>query len=457
MGRAFDLTPQDVPAVETKYRRIRTKIPVPESLPILEQLRKYEPRSMTGQPPVVWDRAEGVQVHDKWGNTWLDFSSGVLVANAGHGHPAIRKAMKAAIDRPLLHNYCFPHELRAEFARRLVEKAPAPLAKCFILTTGGETTENAIKLARTWGAKTGGAKKTVVVTFENAFHGRTLGSQMAGGIPGLKGWIGPTADTGFVQVPYPADPRCTRRSFDDFEAVLSENGVSPADVCLVMSETYQGVTAAFLEPDYAKKLRAWCDKHGALLCFDEVQAGFGRCGTFFGFEHYGVVPDLACFGKGISSGMPLSAVLGREDVMNQYEPGSMTSTHTGNPVCVSAALGSLDAIENEGLVENAARMGETMLAGIRKLHEEHTDATLPVTGKGLVATLHFVKPKTDMDPDPDLAFRVVEKCMQKGLLFFSAVGYMGASLKFAPPLVVNGDHLADGFAALREAIKEARG
>ena len=215
-GKTFDLTPREVPRVETAHRRIVTRLPAPESLPILERLRANEPVSMTGQPPVVWDRAEGFYVYDAWGNQWIDFSSGVLVTNAGHGREEIRQAIRRQVDKGLLHTYCFPNEPRAELAERLVKYAPDPLAKAFILTTGSETTECAIKLARTYATRKHGWRKTVMVTFERAFHGRTMGAQLAGGIPALKNWLlRPAAVPAGGAVPAWTLPDETQRGLQD--------------------------------------------------------------------------------------------------------------------------------------------------------------------------------------------------------------------------------------------------
>jgi len=202
-----------------------------------------------------------------------------------------------------------------------------------------------------------------------------------------------------------------------------------------------------------KRLREWCDEHDALLILDEVQAGFGRTGTMFGFEHYGVVPDIICCGKGISSSMPVSAVVGRADVMNQYGPGEMTSTHTGNPVCAVAALANIEVIEQENLVENARKMGEVLHAELESIRQAFSDVIGCVHGKGLVAGIHVVK-KGGKEPDGELAFKVVERCAQKGLLFFAPVGYGGATIKIAPPLTITEPAIKDGAQALREAFEE---
>ena len=449
---AADLTPRKVPHVQTKYRRIVTEIPVPESVPILERLRRFEPRSMSGQPPVVWDRAEGFQVYDRWGNMWLDWSSGVVVTNAGHGHPAIRRAMMERIEHGLTHNYCFPSETRCELVTRLAQVAPKGLQKVFLLTTGSEACECAIKLARTHGRSIG-EKKIAIVTYHNAFHGRTLGSQMAGGIPALKDWI-VHLDPDMVQVPFPDGFRGPDTSFEGFLKALDQVGVTPGQVAGVMAETYQGGNASFAPAEYVQKLRAWCDEHRALLIFDEIQAGFGRTGRYWGFEHYGVVPDLICCGKGITSGMPLSAVIGRADIMDLYPPGSMTSTHTGNPVCAAAALANLQVIEEQNLVERARQMGDILQPLLRQLGARFPDHVGAVHGKGLVAALHMVRPG-GIEPNPKLAADIVRRCVEKGLLMFAPVGFGGASVKIAPPLVIDEEAIRESVTVLEEALREA--
>ncbi|MHB8901364.1 MAG: aspartate aminotransferase family protein [Thermoguttaceae bacterium] len=446
-----DLTPRKVDRVETKFRRIVTDIPVPESVPVLERLRSFEPRSMSGQPPVVWDHAEGFQVFDRWGNKWLDWSSGVLVTNAGHSHPKICRAMVEQIEHGLTHNYCFPSEVRANLAARLAEVAPEGLGKVFLLTTGSEAVECAVKLVRSHGRQIRD-DKIVVVTYHNAFHGRTLGSQMVGGIPSLKAWI-VNLDRDMVQVPFPDGFRHEDTSFEGFVKALEAMGVGPERVAGVMTETYQGGNASFTPPEYMQAMRRWCDVHEALLVCDEVQAGFGRTGTYWGFEHYGIVPDLICCGKGISGGMPLSAVIGRAQIMDLYPPGSMTSTHTGNPVCAAASLACLDVIEEEGLVENARKLGEILQPRLRELGKRFARQIGVVHGKGLVASLHMVKPG-GIEPNSPLAATIVRRCVEKGLLMFAPVGYGGASVKIAPPLTITEEPLQESLTVLEEVLEE---
>ena len=447
------ITPKRVPQVKTRFRCIQTPIPVPESIPILEQLRRAEPQSMQGQPQVIWDRADGFQVHDAWGNTWIDWSSGVLVANAGHGRPEIVQAIVAEAQKTLLHNYCFPSQIRAQLVEKLSDLAPRPLEKVFLLTTGAETTECAIKLARTHGKAVGGNKKIAIVSYEGAFHGRTLGAQMIGGIPALKEWI-VNLDPDMVQVPFPDGFRWQDTSFDFFVKALEQKGFTPDRVAGVISETYQGGSAGFMPKQYAQDLAAWCKKHDIVLIMDEVQAGFGRCGTMWGFEHYGIVPDIACCGKGITSGLPLSAVVGRADLMDQYPPGSMTSTHTGNPICVAAALANLDLVVKENIPAKAAQAGAVLHDGLQEIKARHADVCGAVMGKGMVAGVHMVRPG-GIEPDGELAGRIVDLCVEKGLLMFHPVGLGNATVKIAPPLITPEDAVKEGLEVLEEAIQEA--
>jgi 4-aminobutyrate aminotransferase / (S)-3-amino-2-methylpropionate transaminase / 5-aminovalerate transaminase len=299
-----------------------------------------------------------------------------------------------------------------------------------------------------------------VVSFQHAFHGRTLGAQQAGGIPSLKEWI-VNPDPGFVQVPFPDGWRTKETSFESFERALRERGAEPSNVAGVIMETYQGGSAAFAPVEYMRALRQWCTGHKALLVLDEVQAGFGRCGTLWGWEHYGVVPDVACLGKGISSSLPISAVAGRADAMDLYPANSMTSTHTGNPVSCAAALASIELILNENLAGNAKRMGDILHRELLALQSRFPRIGR-VEGKGLVAGVACIRhtgqaalqPGT-IEPDGDLAHEVVERSMEKGVLMFAPVGFGGATIKICPPLTITEEALRESLQAFGEAFEEA--
>jgi 4-aminobutyrate aminotransferase-like enzyme len=451
MGREFPLTPRDVPRVQTKHRRIVTPIPAPASIERLEALRRNEPASMGGQPPIIWHEGERFYIRDPFGNQWIDFSAGVLVASMGYGHPRVLEAMRRQLDTGLYHTYCFANEPRIALVAKLAELAPPPLEKVFLLSTGSEATECAIKLARTSALRRDQPRRTRFVTFENAFHGRTMGAQLAGGWPGLKAWI-PGKHPEFVQVPFPDGFRTPDTSFDLFERSLADRNVAPDEVCGVMTETYQGCNAQMFPRDYARRLRQWCDANSVLLIFDEIQAAFGRTGTMFGFEHLGITPDLITCGKGISGGMPLSAVIGRADVMNLYGPGEMTSTHTANPVCCAATLANLEALVDEGAVANVARLAPILAEACETMRRASGGRIGHVASIGLVGALQFVAPGTTT-PDHDMAWEVVRRCVESGVLLFAPVGVGGGAIKINPPLVISEDAFREGLDVVQAAVR----
>jgi 4-aminobutyrate aminotransferase/(S)-3-amino-2-methylpropionate transaminase len=358
--------------------------------------------------------------------------------------------------KPLLTAYVFVHERRAELTRALQALSPDPDAyQVFLLSTGSEAVENAIKLARTWALEKRGPQKSTLVSFQNAFHGRTMGSQLAGGMEGQKRWIVGEGQT-FVQVPFPDGYKNEDVSFDLFLATLKEKGVGPEQIAGVLTESYQGVGPDFLPDEYATKLESFCRDHDICLIFDEVQAGFGRTGSMFGYEQYGVRPDLIVCGKGISSSLPLSAVIGRTDIMGLYPPGSMTSTHSASPLPVVAALESLKIIQREGLVEHARRMGQILVPELERIRERFPERLGCVHGRGLVAGVQVVQPGT-RTPDPETARRINERCFHKGLLMFAPVGVGGECLKISPPLSIPEPALRESIGVFEEACTEVLG
>jgi len=447
--------------LQTRYRRILSEIPHPESRSLLEALRRVEPRSMGGMPPVVWDRAEGFQVWDAHGNCWIDFSSAVVLANAGHAHPRISEAIRRQLDGKLWHCYCNPAEVRLEAARAVLEILPAYLDSVFLLTTGSEAVECAIKLTRLHG-RSMAPDKFHVLSFYGSFHGRTMGSQAAGGYMDQQEWMGQRPG-GFHHIPFPECPRCpwgrTRYENCGRECLergldqIRSRGVEEDLVAGVITETFQGPTVAFMPDDYAGALREWADKHHALLVFDEIQAGFGRTGRWFGFEHYGVEADLVCMGKGMTSSLPMSAVAGRRAILNRPGPGEMSSTHTGNPLCCAATMANILAIREEELVQTAATLGAVARRELERLRDEFPAHVGAVNGRGLALAVYLLDPATGQ-LDPDLGRRVTTRCMQRGVLMLQTGR---GTLKIAPPLCIPQEALLEGIAVIAEAIRECVG
>jgi 4-aminobutyrate aminotransferase/(S)-3-amino-2-methylpropionate transaminase len=453
-AREFSINPRIVEHVETCYRRIGSAIPAPETVPILQTLHQNESRSMRGQPPVLWRHAVGFQVEDGCGNRWLDWSSGVLVANAGHSNPRVIRALKQYLEAgaPIM-TYCFPGESRAKLTAKLIEISPPEMDRVFLLTTGSEAVEVSIKLARTYSIRRDPGKRTIV-SFEGGFHGRTYAAQLAGGALGGADWIDPNPY--FVQVPFPGSIDVPDKRFDLFTERLDGLHIQPGQVAGVIAETFQGREARLMPVEYVRALRDWCDRHEAALILDEVQACFGRSGRMFAFEHYGIVPDMVCCGKGITSSLPLSAVIGSSRYLDLYGPGEMTSTHTGSPLPVISALANLEALIEEQLVENAASEGEYLLDELEKIAAPYHDR-IDVGGVGLVAGMLFFNNRREMQPDPDTAFRFCQSAIQRGNLFFAPVGKGYATIKFCPPLCITREAIEDGLygpAGLRETLDE---
>ena len=334
--------------------------------------------------------------------------------------------------------------------------SPESLEKVFLLTTGSEATECAIKLTRMHG-RTLRPEKIGIVSFTNSFHGRTMGSQMIGGYPDQKEWIG-HLDPDMHQIPFPfcfkcpwgkaGYEHCGEECFDKGMRSLSEQGIGPERIAGFVAESFQGPSVAFMPEDYAQAMRRWADAHQALVVFDEIQAGFGRSGKLFAYEHYGIDADLICCGKGITGSLPLSAVLGRARIMDIPDHGEMSSTHTGNPLCCAAALANLDVIEGEKLVERAAVLGRKLDARLNALRRKYPEPVGGIGGKGLAYAVYLVKPGT-RELDVDMGDRVTELALQRGL-FMLQTGR--GTLKIAPPLSIPEDALLEGVDVIDEAI-----
>lgn len=453
-GHGFSHTPVQVPQIRTQYRTICTPIPVPESLPILQTIYDCESRSMHGQLPVVWDRAEGFQVHDAWGNTWIDFTSTIFVTNAGHAHPRIVQGIQSILERPLLHTYTYATKERADYLRELIRVTPAQFEKAFLLSAGTEATECGLKLMRLHAARVG-KRRPGILCFEGNWHGRTMGSQMMSWNPAQKEWIGHHDPHIFhLPFPYPWREEAMNDPAAYFDRALAElcakEDLDPAqDFCGVMMETFQGWGAVFYPPEFVQAVEKFCRANGVLLTFDEMQSGFGRTGTLFGYMHYGVEPDLLCCGKGAASGVPLALVLGSAELMDLPDIGSMSSTHSANPLVCAAGLANLQALIGDGIIERAVTLGERLHVGLEAIRREVPSHLAHVLGRGMVAALVFKSPQGE--PLSFLCDAICEEAMRRGLLL---VHTGRESIKVAPPLCISEEALAEGLSVLREIIVE---
>ncbi len=457
MKYKFSQIPVEVPFLATKYRKINTAIPAPETLKILLDLEKYESRSMHGQLPIVWDKAEDFQVYDICGNCWIDFTSTIFVANAGHANPQIVSAIQNTIDQKLLHTYTFPHETRTLFLKKLIELTPEQFEKAFLLSAGTEASECALKLMRMHG-QTISPDKLEIISFQGAMHGRTMGAEMLKGESLQSSWIG-YRDPHIHHLPFPYPWTANNspgknydwaKHFEKEMQALKANGLNFDNIAGFMVEPYLGWGAIFYPGGYIKALANFAKEYDCLITFDEIQGGFGRSGKLFVYQHYDVEPDLLCLGKALSGSLPLSAVIGSRKILDIPEFGSMSSTHSANPLCCAAGLANLKALESGKLISESARKGNIFHQRLNKLKEKYSDRISYVLGKGLLAGVIFRDPGTG-EPDGLFASRVCEKAMQKGLLL---VHTGRESIKMGPPLTITDEALHEGIDVLDEALSE---
>ena len=449
----FSRSPVKVPLVKTRHRLIKTPIPSPGTENILSELELFESRSMQGQMPLVWDRAEGFNIYDKHGNKWIDFTSTIFVANVGHGNRNVCNAVQEVLEKPLLHSYTYLNEERVRYIKRLVEFAGPPFEKALLLSAGTEATEAALKLMRLNGMDLG-KRSLGIIGIEGNWHGRTMGAQMMSGDLSQKEWIG-YHDPNIHHIPFPypwALKGKTGKEFLELELVkLQKSGINlENDICGFMLEAFQGWGAVFYPKDFVQAIEDICKKYNILLTFDEMQSGFGRTGKKFGYKHYGVQPDLLCCGKGISTGFPLSAVIGRRDIMDLPDIGNMSSTHSANPAACAAGLATLDELERLDLINESERKGILLFQQLNEIKTRYSDRISHVLGRGLVAAVHFKNP-AGSDPDKLFPSYVCERAMQKGLLL---VHTGRESIKIGPPLIISDEALKEGIDVLEESIKE---
>jgi len=437
--------------INTENRNIVTEIPHPEALAMLDRLASVESQSMHGQLPVVWDRAEGSSVYDPWGNRWIDFTSTIFVANAGHGNPLIVDAIVNTAQKPLLHAYNYLTIERLDYLEALIEMTPEYLEKAFLVSAGTEAIEVAIKLMR-MNAMASGKRRSVVVSFEGNWHGRTTGAQHLSSNVAQRTWIG-HEDPEILRLPFPY-PWISEAGSDpsgffhrSLQVELDARGWNlEEDIAGFMLETYQGWGAVFYPPEFVQAVEKVSRSSGALLVFDEMQSGFARTGELFGYEHYGVQPDLVCCGKGASSSVPLAFVLGSGYLLDLPSVGSMSSTHSANPISCAAGLANLQAIKEGDLVQRASQMGEIFHGELQAI-ANNSPLISSVQGRGMVAAI-ITEGYGDADAS-EIATKISWECMRQGLL----VVHTGReSVKLAPPLTITPEALAEGLSVLKEVV-----
>ncbi len=430
--------------------RVHCQLPGPRSQELFERWAKAEAQCTGYQARVCWDRAKGVIVTDVDGNTFIDWTSGVLVTNVGHSHPHLVEAVQAAAAK-LMNNYDCLNEPRVKAAENLVRILPSHLDQCFFLSTGSEATEACIRIMK---RKTG---KFEILSFHGGFHGRTYAALSAGGLSGPKKGYGPTLP-GSIRVPFPYCYRCPFRARSETCGMLCLDFVDDAvranstgSLAGVLVEAYLGAAGFVFAPEgWFPRLEEWIRARGLLFSLDEVQSSFGRTGKMFAMEWENLTPDLVALGKGIGSGMPASAVAARGDVIRALGPGEMSSTMGGNPVACAAVVAVVEIFEREKLEENALRIGALMKSRLEQIRES-CPIVGDVRGRGLVMGVELVKDKATKEPAPELTRKLIDVAAQNGLLIGS-VGVFGNVIRVAPPLVISEDEAVESLDLFEKSL-----
>ena len=435
----------------TKSIELRTAIPGPRSEQILQRKALVVADPLSIYIPVVIDHGDGATLTDVDGNTFIDFTGGVGCLNVGHANPRITEAVQEQAARFLHTDFTIvPYEVYVTLAERLVATAPiSGQVKAAFFNAGTEALENAIKFARAY------TKRPAVIAFEGGFHGRSLLSlSLTSKTHPYKAGLGPFAPEVY-RVPFAQEYRgpSSAEALAALERALLTQ-VAAESVAAVVIEPVQGEGGFVVAPpEFLAGVRKLCDDNGIVLVVDEVQTGYGRTGKLWGIQHYDVEPDLMCVAKSIAAGLPLSGVLGRAEIMDAPGDSAIGGTYVGNPVAQAAALAVLDVFEDEGLVERAAQIGDTIRERMLGW-QEHRPAIGDVRGLGAMLALELVEDPATKAPAPDLATRVVEAAAERGLLLLKS-GIYSNCIRVLVPLVISDAQLDEALGVWEDALDSA--
>ena len=418
------------------------------SADLLSRRQAAIPRGVSQSHPLIVDRALNAELWDVEGRRYIDFCGGIAVVNTGHCHPRVIEAASRQLER--FTHTCFQviaYEPYVALAERLNALAPggAP-KKTFLMSTGAEAIENAVKIAR------GATGRPGVISFTGAFHGRTMMAlALTGKVDPYKIGFGPfPGEIYHAPFPCPLHGISVEDAMAGLETVF-RNDIEPARVAAILVEPVQGEGGYYPAPaEFLQRLRALCDRHGMLLIADEIQTGIGRTGRMFAVEHAGVVPDILTLAKGLGGGFPISAIVGRADVMDAVAPGGLGGTYAGSPVACAAALAVLDVIEDEGLLDRSTLLGERLRGRLGALAARHPEIG-DVRGLGLMVAIEMFDGKARRNPSPEAAKAIVAEAARRGLLLLSC-GIFGNVIRIMTPLTIPDSVLEEGLAVLEDTL-----
>jgi 4-aminobutyrate aminotransferase/(S)-3-amino-2-methylpropionate transaminase len=393
-------------------------------------------------------RADNAEVWDVEGRRYIDFAGGIAVLNTGHRHPKVIEAVRAQLE--LYTHTCFQvltYEPYVALAEKLNALAPGDFAKkTLLLSSGAEALENAVKIARAYTRRPG------IVTFTGGYHGRTLMTLgLTGKVAPYKLGFGPFPGSVFhAQFPNALHGVSEDAALASIEQIF-KNDIEATQVAAIIIEPVQGEGGFYVAPaSFMQRLRKLCDQHGILLVADEVQTGAGRTGTFFAMEQMGCAADIVTLAKSMAGGFPISAVIGRAEVMDAPAPGGLGGTYAGSPIGCAAALAVLQVFEEEKLLERSRAVGERLTAGLKMLAAKHRSIG-DVRGLGAMVAIELFKGGDVQQPDADLAKAVVAEAARRGLVLLSC-GVYGNVIRILVPLTASDAILDEGMAILGDTL-----
>lgn len=438
------------PSIEQK-RKVVTSIPGPKSLELQKRRTEVVSAGVSSTLPVYVKRAGGGIVEDIDGNSFIDLAAGIAVTSVGNSHPDVVKNVQEAVTQ--FTHTCFmiaPYESYVKVCELLAELTPGNHPKrSALFNSGAEALENAVKIARYF------TKKDAVVVVEHGYHGRTnlTLAMTAKNMPYKKGF-GPFAPEIYrVPTSYPFHDGLSGKDAAQHAISRIEKEIGADQLAAIVIEPIQGEGGFIVPaPGFLTELANWSKNNNVLFIADEVQTGFARTGAMFASEHESVVPDLITMAKGMGGGLPVAAVTGRADVMDSIHPGGLGGTYGGNPIALAGALGAIQAIKDEKLIDKAKHIETIMIPRLKNIAAQN-QLIGDVRGRGAMIAIEIVKPGTK-DPDPDKTLKIAKTCHAEGVLVLTA-GTYGNVLRFLPPLVISDELLNEGLDVLEKAIISA--
>ena len=443
-----------------KVPNVVTPIPGPKSKALIEERNKFVPPGVYLVQPVSIEKSHGSILEDVDGNILIDFTSGIGVTSLGHCQEEIVQTICEQAGK-LIHSciHVANYEPYVALAKKLTEITPGNYPKrAILINSGSEAVENSIKIVRQ------STKRPNIISFENSFHGRTyMAMTLTGKWDPYKVGLGPFVP-GVYFTPYPYAYRCPwgtkdkeecgKAAIHHIEKSLFKTQVDPSTVGAIITEPVQG-EGGFIDPpkNFLPMLKELCEEHGIQLIVDEVQTGFGRTGKMWAVEHYNIVPDLMTMAKAIASGLPLSAVVAKDELMRDIYPGSLGGTYGGNPIACATGLKVIEIIEREKVVEKSAEMGKKLRKRLNEFYDKY-EKIGEVRGLGPMLAMEFVKDRKTKTPDPDTSSKIMKTCLQNGLMTLKA-GLYNNAIRLHPPLTIEEEYLEKGLEILEAAIKKA--